>query len=78
MNFFANIGNLIAAAKKYAPVVIAVAAGVGSIAAGNYAGGLQSLLHAVALIAGGAAVVQLHQAVAAVPTRTLEAASRHD
>ena len=47
-------------AVKYGPVIVAVAAGVASIAAHNYVGGVQEILQAIAIVSAGGAVAKLH------------------
>lgn len=66
MKVVAVLLNLVNGYKTYASVILLVVTGVGMILAKNYPGGLEEILQAVTIIAGGAAVVSLRHAVSKV------------
>jgi hypothetical protein len=63
MSTFALIVQLAKAAKQYAPVIAAVASGVGMIASKNYSEGINTIFQALTLVFSGASVVSLQHAV---------------
>ena len=71
--------NFIAAnAVKYGPLVAAIATGAALIATKDYTGGIQTILQALFVAAGGTAAVQVVAAVHSVPHRVLDAARHGD
>jgi hypothetical protein len=79
MNVTASVCNFVAAnAVKYGPLVAAIASGAAMIATKNYVGGVQTILQALAVAAGGTAAVQLVAAIHSIPKNVLREATRHD
>ncbi|APW59235.1 hypothetical protein [Paludisphaera borealis] len=64
MSTVALVIQFLNASKQYAPVIAAVASGVGMILSKNYSGGINTIFQALTLVFSGATVVSLQNAVA--------------
>jgi len=64
MRTLLSVAKLLKAAKPYAPVIAAVASGIGMIASKNYDEGLSTIFQALAVLFGGATAASLHSQVA--------------
>jgi hypothetical protein len=63
MSTLSAILQIVKAARQYAPVIAAVASGVGMILSKNYSEGLSTIFQALALVFSGATAVSLQSAV---------------
>lgn len=64
MSTLSAVVQILKAAKKYAPVIAAVASGVGMILSKNYDEGLSTIFQALTLVFSGATAASLQSAVA--------------
>ncbi len=63
MSTLALIIQLVKASKQYAPVIAAVASGIGMIASKNYSEGISTIFQTLTLVFSGASVASLQHAV---------------